>query len=314
MIIFSVTKRINKAIAPKLLSWSLRLHESLTSSSPYLPLSMISPNFISMLPLAQRIVSIEVQDDYDQLLLEQKERMENNKKNDGSMSSEWNNFVNQAWNVFFEDRHAKLKAEREERAEVEAQRLWDARQLKRQRRKNQRGSAQHHQQQSMKTRDDNSNDQYDELLELGERRVKLLEKYIRPALLPTTHSSSFKDRHLFTYHNNEQSATTNNYDSFVKWIRGEYLIAKYGLIVQRAVTNHPELRDDAAGFSTVELDTTTAAEVGKGADVVVPLILPSVTTVRRAFHMQDWTRHKVPWEDHGGGGGGEGGRGGGVHI
>jgi len=31
------------------------------------------------------------------------------------------------------------------------------------------------------------------------------------------------------------------------------------------------------------------------------LKLPSVATVRRAFHMQDWTRRKVPWEDQGGG-------------
>jgi len=65
MILFNLTKRINKAVAPKLLSGSLRLHEYLSSRSSSLP---FSPNAISLLPLAQRLVSIEVQDDYRRLV------------------------------------------------------------------------------------------------------------------------------------------------------------------------------------------------------------------------------------------------------
>lgn len=277
MIIFSLTKRLNKAAAPKLLSWSLRLHESLCSS-PMLP-SFVSPNAISLLPLAQRIVSIEVQDDYRRL------QSGEAKSDVVSMRSEWDNFVDQAWDVFFEDRHRRLKAERDEAAEAEARRLWDAKQRKRQRRKQRRSRPERT---KAKARVDNY--QCEELLELGERRVRLLDNYLRPALLP---SESLRNRHLFAHHHHHQNhsepSTNADYDAFVKWIRGEYLIAKYGPIVQRAVKQCPELRDDAAGLSTLEVEADEA-----------PLKLPSVDAVRRAFGMQNWNRRKLPPEGEGG--------------
>ena len=59
--------------------------------------------------------------------------------------------------------------------------------------------------------------------------------------------------HHYQHHEDGYGAPTNgNYDTFVKWLRGKYLIAKYGLVVQKALMEHLELRDDAAGLSTLE--------------------------------------------------------------
>ena len=260
MLIFNVTKRINRAVAPKLLKWSLRMHESLSSSSS---VPIISPNYISLLPLAQRLVSIEV------LQLAQGK---------GGQKSNSDSFIDQTWNLLFEGRQKKLQAKQEDQAEAEAQRLWEAKQQKRQKRRQQRRNKSMHM---------NGNDDQDkELFELGDRRVELLEQYIRPALLPTQKSHS---RHLFTHHHQQKNPeSTNYYDNFVKWIRGEYLVAKYGLVVQRAVRQHPELRDDAAGLSTLEVEMEES-----------PIKLPSVNTVREAFGMQDWNRRKVPYSSWG---------------
>lgn len=240
------------------------MHESLSSSSS---VPIISPNYISLLPLAQRLVSIEVQYDYLQLA-----------QGKGGQKSNSDSFIDQTWNLLFEGRQKKLQAKQEDQAEAEAQRLWEAKQQKRQKRRQQRRNKSMHM---------NGNDDQDkELLELGDRRVELLEQYIRPALLPTQKSHS---RHLFTHHHQQKNPeSTNYYDNFVKWIRGEYLVAKYGLVVQRAVRQHPELRDDAAGLSTLEVEMEES-----------PIKLPSVNTVREAFGMQDWSRRKVPYSSWG---------------
>ena len=234
-----------------------------------------------MLPLAQRLVTLEVQDEYRHLLAKRNNGKPNNKATTSSSNS--NSIIDQTWDALFESRHQTLKQEKERELEVEAeaQRLFEEKQQKRQQRRQQRGKP--------KSPSDSKSQQLKEIFEQGDERVNLLETYIRPALQAGGYT-----RHLFTHHNNsnnEQSSNSgNSYDTFVKWIRGEYLIAKYGLQVQTAIRDHPELRDDAAGLSTVEVETTSDG---------APLVLPTVAMVRDAFDMKDWSKVKVPYSSWG---------------
>jgi len=280
----SITKRFNKALAPNLLSWSLRLHESL-HFSPTIPFFTSSAVSVSaaLLPLAQRLVSLEVQDDYRRL----NHRGEEGGGDGSSISSAWNNFVDNSWNVLFEDRHRRLattKERRDDEVEREAQRLYEAR---RRRKRNGRRWDEPH----AKLKRVGGQDTHDT------QRVRLLEKYVRPALLPTS-SAQDLDRHAFTHHResirDDDARPTDGYDNFVKWLRGEYLIARHGRAVQRAMRKYPELRDDAAGLSTLE------SESDDGSNGSSLKLLPSVKVVREAFGMRGWSRRKVPlllWED-----------------
>lgn len=263
MILFNLTKRINKAVAPKLLSGSLRLHEYLSSRSSSLP---FSPNSISLLPLAQRLVSIEVQDDYRRLV----------DKNSISKSgnSSWENFVDDMWSLFgLEDKHQQSKAKQQDedkQIEAKAQKMFEAKLQKKKRNRRHKYS------------DDVSLDINVSTSTAGEDRVQLLHHYIRPALLPNIISTDDNNnRHLF-------SSSSNNYDNFIKWLRGEYLIARYGPIVTEAVKNNPLLRDDAVGLSTLEIEQTMGSSSS-----TPPLKLPSVNTVIKTFDMRNWSRHKV---------------------
>ena len=253
-------------------------------------------SMLSMLPLAQRLVSIEVQDDYAQLAYPSSKRngagsrKSRNNSITGQISMAWENFIDLTWNLFFESRHRKQKLEQQQqmdRVQMEVQRRWDAKQQRRQQRQQHRFVARDVKE-TIQQHDNLGEDE--DLIELGEKRVQYLEQYIRPALLPTK-SWADLNRPLFTHHSRIQHA---NYHSFVRWIRGEYLIAKYGLFVQRAVRQFPELRDDAAGLSSEGVVVGTNLE---GEEVELPLerILPSVNTVREAFGMQDWSRRKVPF-------------------
>ena len=262
MILFNLTKRINKAVAPKLLSGSLRLHEYLSSRSSSLP---FSPK-ISLLPLAQRLVSIEVQDDYRRLV--DKDSINR------SGNSPWENFVDDMWSLFgLEDKHKQLKAKEQDedkQIEAKAEKMFEAKQQKKK-----------HKRRHKYTDDVNMNVSGNNTA--GENRVQLLNHYIRPALLPNnTSTDDNNSRHLF-------SSSSNSYDNFVKWLRGEYLIARYGPIVTEAVQNNPLLRDDAQGLSTLEVEQT----IDSSSITTPPLKLPSVNTVKKAFDMKSWSRHKV---------------------
>ena len=252
----SITKRISKAIAPKFLRWSLNLHEYNTK--------------LSLLPLAQRLVSIEVQDDYLLMSSKLNGQVTHNKSMVGQISSVWENFVDQTWDIFFESRHQKLKAGQEEQLLPKAK---DQKQIQKQIQK-----------------------QYNES-ELATQRVQLLEQYVRPALLPNNSEHDLM-RNLFTAHEQQDEySQQSNYDYFVKWIRGEYLIAKYGLAVKQAVKEYPILRDDVAGLSSVG---GTQSIDGDEVEVPIELILPKLDTIRSAFSMEDWSRTKVPvssWKD-----------------
>lgn len=227
MVLFNlITKGLNKAIAPKFLHLSLRIHKS------------IPINAISLLPLSQRLVSIEVQDDYRQL----------GKPGHGGIlsnaSKSFDEFVDRTWNVL----GLEKMVDRDVQVDNNSSNL------------NAKDAKQHVNQ---------SISNVDELVERSQERVQLLEQYLLPAITSTSLEPP---------------------QTFVKWIRGEYLIAKYGLQVQEAIRKYPELKDDAAGLSTFDVQTID----GRDAEFPLDAILPTVKTVRRAFDMKDWSRVKVP--------------------
>ncbi|KAL7468240.1 hypothetical protein ACHAXS_008466 [Conticribra weissflogii] len=284
-----LTKRVNKAAAPNLLRWSLRIHESLSSSStlrlPLLP----SPSSLSMLPLAQRIVSIEAQDDYRQLSLPADSKLKDADSLTGQISNAWDNFVERSWDLFFEDRHQRMDKEQlSKEVELEAERRWEARQSRRRQRRRENKNSDAAIEEDVLTK---------ELSDLATRRVQILERYLRPALLP---NESFEDFHrpLFLCH----SKPHNNFVNFIKWMRAEYLIAKYGILVQRAVKKFPELRDDAAGLNSEGVVAGVQNADGNEMEVPLEKILPTVDTVIEAFGLHDWNRTKavdVSWIDDG---------------
>lgn len=216
-----ITKGFNKVIAPKFLRLSLRVHKS------------IPVNAVSLLPLSQRLVSIEVQDEYRQLGKPPLVGLFSN------ASKTFDEFVDRTWNVLGLEQMVDRTSEMNNSGRKE--------------------------------RDDKptSTAQNNEMVQRSNERVQLLAKYILPAVT---------------------SKTIDPPQAFVKWIRGEYLIAKYGLQVQEAIRKHPELRDDAAGLSAFDVQTID----GRDAEFPLDTILPTVKTVRRAFDMDDWARSKVP--------------------
>ena len=230
-----VTKRLNKSAAASLLKWSLRLPSS--------------SSFFSPLPVAQKLVSIEVQDDYRQLV-------------DGKPVSRWDEFVDSAWDVFFKDMHERNKSPDGQGGGGSVDISVDDRSR------------------AASSLSD------EEVGKLSEKRISILEQYLRPALGV---SPGDRRRDLFEHMRRQHS--------FVKWIRGEYLIAKYGIQVSRAIQFHPELRDDASGISTTVVGGTKNA---LGEEVEMPLTLPRVDTVRDAFDMRCWSTEKLPvsaWND-----------------
>ncbi len=235
------------------------------------------PASLSMLPLAQRLVSIEVQDDYQVISSKLKGHTNpHDRSMPGRISSAWDNFVEKAWDVFFESRHQKLNADQDQQMK-QIDDINSQKQSKRQQRQHPRRKI-----------SDNKNVDY---TEPADQRIQILDQYVRPALLPTGSEKDFKQNIYANAHNNGQ------YDHFVKWIRGEYLIAKYGLAVQQAVKRYPALRDDAAGLSSVG---ETKGIDGDEVEVPLDLILPKVETIIDAFGMEGWSRTKVPvssWVD-----------------
>jgi hypothetical protein len=237
-----------------------------------------------MLPLACRLVSIEVQDDYYQLMSSKlKGQINIDRSITGQISSAWENFVDQTWDVLFESRHQKLKADQQQTKQEELDVVRRNRRL------------QQHQHRKHITREETRDNKSSDYTELANQRVRLLEEYVRPALLPTGSEQDLM-RNLFTTQQ-QNDIQSSNYDYFVKWIRGEYLIAKYGLAVQQAVKEHPTLRDDVANLNSVG---GTQSLDGEEVEVPLTLLLPKLDTIIRAFDMEDWSREKVPvssWDD-----------------
>eukprot|EP00956_Cyclotella_meneghiniana_P032288 scaffold87956_cov72-Cyclotella_meneghiniana.AAC.3 len=221
MVLFNfITKGLNKAIAPKFLRLSLRIHE------------FIPNNAISLLPLSQRLVSIEVQDDYRQIGKSAADGVLNN------ASKSFDDFVERTWNVLGLERMVDRD---NDTSNVPSEQMNDGQETR--------------------------TDENDALTRRSQERVQLLGQYLLPTLT---------------------SMGSNPPQTFVKWIRGEYLIARYGLQVQEAIRKYPELKDDAAGLSAFDVQTID----GREAEYPLDTILPTVKTVRRAFDCKDWSNTK----------------------
>ena len=76
--------------------------------------------------------------------------------------------------------------------------------------------------------DNDIDDDNESLKSHGEQRVRLLGRYVLPALLSSMSAADLNPR--------------RHDDRFVRWMRGEYLMARYRPIVEKAFANHPELR------------------------------------------------------------------------
>ena len=149
-----------------------------------------------LLPIAQRLISIEVQDDYLRISKVHHANIAfSSSASSSSLSSSswWDNFVDKTWSLFFQDyyeRHTNSKVslssssstEQEHFAELQAQKLYKMKQKKRQERQRQRikvdsrTTGQLGKIGSDNTYDDNH---HNELLELGYQRVQVLDRYIR---------------------------------------------------------------------------------------------------------------------------------------
>jgi hypothetical protein len=268
MLIFGITKLINRALAPKLLSWGLKLDVNLPSSLSRL----------ALLPLAQRLVSIEVRDDYRRLGRQSQSIGGGGIGSGGGgarggaydeSKAAWDDFVDVVWNSFVGGGGVN---------DGEA----DARRSHGGGRSRGRGRGRGERRTSIEMQ--------------GGRRVRLLGGYVLPALLSSSSLSSPSSSSAAAPAPASLSHATayrhSRNDRFVRWIRAEYLIARYGPAVQRAIAEHPVLRrlddrDDCDGI----LDDLNH-------------LLPSVDVVRRAFDAEDWSRCKPPpssWADDRGG-------------
>jgi hypothetical protein len=303
MLLFSLTKLINRTVGPKLLALGLRSSSPLSSSL--------------LLPLAQYLISTEVRDDYRQLKLASSNSTNNIVNNSGigshnnstfvpfkGIRTAWESFIDQTWSVLFEDpsdRKSVMTAkQKEDEAEIMARLLYDEKSRKREERRAMRrqplsfNSSSLAKQQnfiSKRTQIQRNGIVDESLLLQGKQRVKQLGQYIRPALSVVSLKKQQQQQ--------QQKEKIQYNDHFVKWIRGEYLIARYGLLVEKALTLYPELRyhHNRTSSSRHGCDDTTT--VGTNDDDLHRL-LPSVDVVRKAFNMQNWCQHKVPvssWHD-----------------
>ena len=279
MLIFGITKLINKTLAPKLLSLGLRLHDISPSSSSS---GLIMP---LLLPLAQKLVSIEVRDDYRNLARSMMTMMQ---REDGGGGGRGGGREKQPRGTISsrrrgDDDGSRRRGTREGGGRIPRRRPDDGRRRPRGGRRGREEDGDD---------DDGDDGEGSSSVEShGERRVRLLGGYVLPALSSSSSSSPPPSSHPKRYP-----------DHFVRWMRGEYLMARYGPAVHEAVALHPELRyredrrdgeDDAGGVIVVDdLDR----------------LLPSADTVRGAFGMEGWSRRKAPpssYEDDDGDGDGD---------
>jgi hypothetical protein len=114
-------------------------------------------------------------------------------------------------------------------------------------------------------------------------RLKALESYLRPALVP---HERWSDVERWRFHNR-----------FLKWARAEFLLAKHGDYVRETVDLYPKLgirqRKKSSFLKTVLVggSSSDGADMGKKNG---RLPLPSSSQLMKAFDMQNWNRTVSP--------------------
>jgi len=249
VIVSTLSSKFNKAVAPFLLRNGLSarfiLGWGVIRDNPIL-------DSLLLLPFAQHIISIEVQD--DAIALAKKRADENNIKKE---KSSLDRFVDKVWDRYFEPVYPE------------------------------------------KNYMEDGNVKADALNCNNNPRLQILESRLRPILAP----------------NNEWWDVTRwqfNH-RFQKWVRGEYLLAKYGSDVKEALRLYPSLkkiaplqqlerrrRDSILGSiffdgvdSGIGSDKTTARMV-RERERDNTLNIPSSKSLIKALSMENWNRTKIP--------------------
>jgi len=205
-----------------------------------------------LLPFAQKLISIEVQDDVTTLLSKKKE-----------IPTLFDQWVDRIWDRFIEPIHPYKKDAKGEQLSNEEVNINNT---------------------SLQVNRINNNP-----------RLKILESYLRPALVPT---NEWIDITRWQFNNR-----------FLKWVRGEYLIAKYGLDVKEALRSHPSLRIAHLQQKRQErrLNDSIFGSIFFGSDTSDMiaqqnkdnrLFLPSSQLVIKAFAMENWNQTKVPLAEY----------------
>jgi hypothetical protein len=115
----------------------------------------------------------------------------------------------------------------------------------------------------------------------GQMRLKILESYLRPILVP---NEKWSDVARWQFHTR-----------FLKWAREQFLSAKYSFSLQEGFERHPKLRGTPQVAAAVQ-NRESSALLGSTKKDYNKLFgnatLPSTKTVIDAFGMQKWNRVK----------------------
>jgi len=115
----------------------------------------------------------------------------------------------------------------------------------------------------------------------GQMRVKILEDYLRPVLVP---NEKWSDVVRWQYHTR-----------FIKWAREEFLAAKYSFALKKALERHPKIREspqistaghNQEGNTLLDHNNMEQNSIGRIGSI------PSTKTIIDAFGMQEWRRVK----------------------
>lgn len=118
-------------------------------------------------------------------------------------------------------------------------------------------------------------------------RLDAFQQFLGPVLTPTKEWSDI-ERYRFNAR-------------FIKWLRSEYLICKYGSDIRAALESYTQLRVSPLLQRNAFKETirrgmiptnTKSSENTLSADVFTPL--PNGTTLDKAFRMEHWTKEKFP--------------------
>jgi len=120
----------------------------------------------------------------------------------------------------------------------------------------------------------------------SERRVSVLEQYLRPALVQ---QEKWSDVMKWNFNRH-----------FIKWARTEFLRAKHGTAVQDSLQTYPKLRQSpqlsamssrrlSGMFQFVQGSTESNSPASNAT-----ITLPSTSLVEKALHLSEWKKCKVP--------------------